>query len=290
MLILKALHTLAALNEPHPEGSAVLYRVQKLSAVAIVCVIAVRLSAQTYTVAPVTNGGTIKGTVTWSGPLPQGLELPINKDPNVCDPEHRKFANTDRLIVAPDGGVANTVVFLKNIDHGKAMNLPEVRRSLDQRHCRYEPHILIVPLGEALVMKSSDPVLHTVHMTGAATFNVPFPFSDRVIAKDMTNAGSVSLRCNGGHIWMNAEMMVVPHPYYAVTDQNGTFELTDVPAGNYELVAWHEGWHIVGREAAIDVFSQAPIQRAVFSEPKTWEKAVTVHPEAQTEVEFVIPK
>jgi hypothetical protein len=62
---------------------------------------------------------------------------------------------------------------------------------------------------------------------------------------------------------MNAEMMVVSHPYYAVTDLNGSFELTDVPPGNYEVVAWHEGWHVLGRENALDVFSQKTIQRTL---------------------------
>jgi Carboxypeptidase regulatory-like domain len=75
---------------------------------------------------------------------------------------------------------------------------------------------------------------------------------------------------------MNAEMLVIPHPYYAVTDESGRFELTDVPPGEYELVAWHEGWKVVRQEAAFDVLSGIRIQRPVFAERKTWEKEVTV--------------
>jgi hypothetical protein len=212
----------------------------------------------------------------------------VNKDPEVCDPESHKTVNLERLIVGSDGGVANTVVFLKNISSGKAMNLPEARRSLDQKHCRYEPHILLVPQATTLSMKSSDPVLHTIHMDGAETFNLPFPFPDRVITREMDTPGLVNLRCNGGHVWMNAEVIVVPHPYYAVTDQGGRFELTDVPPGDYEIVAWHEGWRVLGRETALDVFSQKTIQRAIFSEPRTWERAVTVRPGDTAVVKFVI--
>jgi hypothetical protein len=87
---------------------------------------------------------------------------------------------------------------------------------------------------------------------------------------------------------MNAEMMVVPHPYYAVTDENGRFELTDVPPGDYEVVAWHEGWHVLGRENAVDVFSQKTVQRAIFSEPRTWEKTVDVNAGETALVNFVI--
>ena len=246
-------------------------------------------SAQSgYSVIAVTNGGTISGTVKWSGPEPRGLDVPANKDQAICDPESHKTINMERMVIGPDGGVANTIVYIKDIFHGKAMNLPEPRRSLDQKHCRYEPHILLVPQTAELTMKSSDAVLHTVHMDGAASFNVPFPFPDRVITRNMDTPGLVNLRCNGGHVWMNAEMMVVSHPYYAVTDLNGRFELTDVPPGNYEVVAWHEGWKVLGREDALDVFSQKTIQRAVFNEPKTWEQTVTVRAEETTVANFVI--
>src|ERR1700736_359389 len=241
-----------------------------------------------YTVIPVTNGGTITGTVKWSGPEPTGLDVPVNKDPEICDPESHKRIDLERMVIGPDGGVANTIVYLKNISHGKAINLPAPRRSLDQRHCRYEPHILLVPQTSELAIKSSDAVLHTVHMDGAATFNLPFPFTDRVITRNMNTPGVVNLRCNGGHVWMNAEMMVVPHPYYAVTDQNGRFELGDVPPGNYEVVAWHEGWHVLGRENAVDVFTQKPILRALFSEPRTWERSISVLGGDTALVNFVI--
>ena len=255
---------------------------------AFVLAVAFASAQSSYQVIAIHNGGSITGTVKWSGPIPSGLDVPINKDPEICDPESRKNVNLERLILGSDGGVANTVVFLKNISSGKKMNISEARRSLDQKHCRYEPHILLVPQTAVLQMKSSDHVLHTVHMDGAATFNLPFPFTDRVITRNMNTPGLVNLRCNGGHVWMNAEMMVVPHPYYAVTDQNGRFELADIPPGNYEIVAWHEGWHVLGRENAIDVFSQKAIQRAVFSEPRTWERSISVLAGDTALVNFVI--
>src|SRR6266849_4665210 len=126
-----------------------------------------------YQVVRVTDGETISGTVKWVGPPPHAEEFPITKDPAVCDPESRKKVDLERLIVGPQGGVANTVVFLKYISSGKAMDIPETRRHLDQRRCHYEPHIMLVPESGPLQMKSSDPVLHTIHMDGAATFNLP---------------------------------------------------------------------------------------------------------------------
>src|SRR6266852_1937658 len=241
-----------------------------------------------YKVIAVSNGGTISGTVKWSGPVPHGLDFPITKDAQICDPDSRKTADLERLIVGPQGGLANTVVYLKNISSGKALELPEQRRHLDQKHCRYIPHILLLPQNAALQMQSSDATLHTIHMDGAATYNLPFPFPNQISSRNMPTAGLVNLRCNGGHVWMNGEMMVVRHPYYAVTDESGRFEFTSVPPGTYQIVAWHEGWGLAGKEQAYDVLTERTVQRPVFTEPRTWEKSVTVNANHPSSVNFVI--
>ena len=87
---------------------------------------------------------------------------------------------------------------------------------------------------------------------------------------------------------MNAVAIVAPHPYYAVTDANGQFELTDVPPGHYEIVAWHEGWEVLRHEDARDVLTEQPVPRLIFSEPRTWTKSVDVSAGASAVVNFVI--
>jgi hypothetical protein len=245
--------------------------------------------AQDYRVMPVTDGGTISGTVKWSGPAPKDLEFPITKDPAICETEGKKTANLERLVVGPEGGVANTIVYLKNISAGKSFDdFPAQRRHLDQKHCRYIPHILLVPRNAELSMQSSDSTLHTIHMDGAASYNLPFPFPNQINSRTMSTPGLVNLRCNGGHVWMNAEMMVVNHPYYAVTDESGRFEFTNVPPGTYQIVAWHEGWGLAGKEQAFDVLTERSVQRPVFTEPKTWEKSVTLNANSSSSVNFAI--
>lgn len=249
---------------------------------------AVTFAQSDYQVVRLTEAGNISGTVKWSGPVPHLASFPITKDPQVCDPESHKREDLERLIVGPQGGVANTVVYLRNISSGKPMEVPQARRFLDQKRCRYEPHILLVPKDQILEMKSSDPVLHTVHMDGAATFNLPFPFENQTIKRSMSSPGLVNLKCNGGHVWMNAEMFVIPHPYYAVTDESGNFELTDVPPGTYEIEAWHEGWGVLRQESSFDVLTERRVERPIFSEPRTWSKKVSVNASGNSVVNFVI--
>jgi hypothetical protein len=241
-----------------------------------------------YQVISVADGGNITGTVKWAGPRPHLASLPITKDPQICDPESAKTRDLERLIIGPQGGVANTVVYLKNVSRGKAFDLPQARRFLDQNHCRYEPHILLVPQNALLQMKSSDATLHTIHMDGAASYNLPFPFPNQVISRNMQSPGLVNLKCNGGHVWMNAEMFVAPHAYYAVTDENGKFELTNVPPGQYVIVAWHEGWSVARQESMFDVLTEKQVQRPVFNDPRILEQKVTVNPTENAVVNFVL--
>jgi hypothetical protein len=271
-------------------GGANMLRIvlQKLSFTILIAATTAAFSQTDYKVINVADGGTISGTVKWSGPIPHSVAFPITKDAQICDPDSKKTTDLERLIIGPQGGVANTVVYLKNITSGKAMDLPVQRRHLDQKRCRYIPHILLVPKDGSLDMMSSDSTLHTVHMDGAATYNLPFPFPDRVTSRTMPTAGLVNLRCNGGHVWMNAEMFVAPHPYYAVTDESGRFQFTDVPAGTYQIVAWHEGWGLAGKEQSYDVLTERSVQRPVFTEPKTWEKSVTVNANQPSSVDFVL--
>ena len=109
---------------------------------------AIPASAQnSYQVISVPDGGTISGVVKWSGERPKPITLPITKDAATCDPEHTGIRDLGRLDIGGDGGVENTVVYLKGITSGKAWDLPDTRRHLDQKQCRYLPHITLVAVG-----------------------------------------------------------------------------------------------------------------------------------------------
>ena len=90
-------------------------------------------------------------------------------------------------------------------------------------------------------MNNSDPVLHNTHgFYGKRTaFNLALPNKDQVVETDLDRAGTVRIECDA-HGWMLGWIYVVDNPYYAVTGADGSFTITDVPPGDYTLIATHE--------------------------------------------------
>jgi Polysaccharide lyase family 4, domain II len=244
--------------------------------------------AQDYQVIPVPNGGSISGVVKWSGERPKPLNLPISKDVAVCDPQKTGSRDLDRILINSEGEVENTVVYLKGVTHGKAWDPAQMNPVVDQKACRYIQHITLVPLGSNVGMKSSDPILHTIHMTGSADYNLPFPMTDVVVSRPMKRPGPADLKCNAGHFWMNGTVMVIDSPYYALTDSHGYFRITGIPAGDYEIVAWHEGWKVDHEDQVLDVGTQTKTKRYFFSDPMTWSKKVNVIDGSHSTVDFTI--
>jgi len=109
---------------------------------------------------------------------------------------------------------------------------------------------------------------------------------DQAITPAMNKGGVVDLKCNAGHIWMNGIIVVVNHPYYAVTDEHGDFRLTGVPPGEYEIIAWHEGWKVSHESSVLDVAAQTQTKRLFFTDPESWEKKVSVSPGGRSSVDF----
>lgn len=229
-----------------------------------------------YKVIPVTEGGVIEGRVTFQGPLPKLDPLPAKTDLKVCD----KLVPRDQLIVGSEAGIANTVVFIDTITAGKPLP-PSSTITLDQKKCMYEPHVMAAPLGATLIIKNSDPVLHTVHATeggihGGPTFlNIATP-KNATSKKDLMTQGFFGFMCEV-HRWMGAYLHVFPHPYYVVTGPDGKFRIEGVPPGTYTVKAWHEGWKIAGEMAGM----------IHFESPKVLEQKVTALPNKAASVDFI---
>jgi len=184
----------------------------------------------------VTDGGTISGQVTFSGPVPEMKKLEVTKDVNVCG----KTEHYDRsIVVSENRGLANVVVKITEISQGKEMGSGEY--VLDQNGCEFKPHVVMVPAGVELKIKNSDGILHNIHTYGSQenSVNKAQPGFQKTIQHTFPKPEIVRVACDV-HNWMTGYIVVKGHPYYAVTDESGNYELTDVPPGAYTLEFWQE--------------------------------------------------
>jgi len=193
---------------------------------------------------PSTSSGRIVGVVKWNGTPPTLERVMVPKDGHVCAEHGRHDRPSEVLIINPsNGGVKDSVVHLfGKFENADAAALAELKYpdTLNQRQCSYEPRVFVVPLGARLVMTSEDDVGHNVRMGGAADLNIAISKDVRT-SRRFEQAGVVKLGCDI-HPWMTGYIHVVKHPYYAVTDADGRFELSNVPPGTHEIRLWHEPW------------------------------------------------
>jgi hypothetical protein len=183
----------------------------------------------------VKDGATIRGTVKVEGKLPKLPPLQITKYKEIC-----KDVPNESLIVGPRQGLRYAVITLEGITKGKAVERETVHE-LDNVKCRFSPHVQAASVGQFLLLKNSDPILHTAHAVFAneqPQFNVGL-YPGRISRKPLIAAGVAKIRCEV-HPWMTAYIVITEHPYHAISDIYGEYELTDVPPGVYQLKVWHE--------------------------------------------------
>lgn len=191
-----------------------------------------------YEEAKVEGGGTVHGTVTFAGSLPTPEKRPVSRDTEACGKEPKV---SDSLLVSPsDKGVKNAVVFLEGARQGKPFST--VPTELDQRGCWFVPHVVLVRAGQPFTLVNSDGVLHNFRTPGTGAnpaVNKAQPKFKKRLEIKIDHPDIIPVNCDV-HEWMHAVVVVMAHPYYALTDEHGTFMLTDVPPGRYTLTLWHE--------------------------------------------------
>ena len=215
--------------------------------------------------------GTFAGRVVMTGGGPK-LALLFVKDADIKDKEVcAEFDVVDeRLILGPDNGVKNVFVFMKKAPRGTPkMEPPAEDLVFDQKSCTFLPHCMIVPVGHTLRVKSGDNAAHNTHTNPAKNTSVSSVVSanDRegelqLIYTDTENPFSVT--CDF-HTWMKAWHLPLDHPYGAVTDENGKFEIKNIPAGTHEFVVWHESaaGNYIERKLEVTVNAGAVTEREI---------------------------
>ena len=195
--------------------------------------------AVAYQEGTVSNGGSISGKITFSGKAPAPRMVSIDKDQAVCGKEKA----SEELMVGKDGGIQNVVVRITGINSGKKWDLTD-EITIDQKGCRFAPHVSIFKPGATLVMLNPDGITHNMHTSSrknpALNRAQPKYKETMKIKNAFKIPETIKLHCHIHEKWMVAWIIVADSPYIAVTDGSGSFKIDNVPPGDYTVDIWQE--------------------------------------------------
>lgn len=240
--------------------------------------------------------GTVTGLVTWVGPIPTvkpATQVIPRGDGSGSELRPLTLANAPR-IDRVTRGLGGAAVFLRNVSpaSAKPWDLPPVKIEFrnSQLLAKQGDRIArsgFVRRGEPVEMLSAEPVVHVLRARGAAFFSLAFPEPGQPLTRTFDACGRVELTSAAGYYWQSADLFVCDHPYYAVSDDEGRFQFTSVPAGRYDLVAWHPNWNIARTERNPE--SGAP-SRLIFAPPLEASRPVAVTRGQTTLANLTLPE
>ena len=171
---------------------------------------------------------------------------PKSVDPGVdpfCVKVHKKtpIIQEKAALVGKDNALANVFVHVVSGLPDKKWPVPAEPVVLNQKGCRYVPHVFGLMAGQKLEVRNGDRTNHNVHMLSKVNKELNFAQSRQGMKKlvDLAKVETFGIKCDV-HPWMNSWCHVMSHPFFAVTDKEGKFAIAGLPAGEYELECWHE--------------------------------------------------
>lgn len=185
--------------------------------------------------------GSISGVVHFDGKPPERIAIDMFADP-VC--ARSLQPNFTEQIIVTGHKLANVYVYIKSGAPASTAPAGTPPVVLDQKGCRYIPHVIALQQGGTVEFRNSDATVHNIHTLPTQPDNQSADLTEPPHSQPQTepfNAPELMLpvRCNY-HPWMNAFLNIAPNPYFAVTGTDGSFHITGLPPGTYTLAAVHE--------------------------------------------------
>lgn len=199
------------------------------------------------------NGGTVAGVIHAKGTFDLSIPIDMGQDPACNLPGTEPNSSEEELV--KDGGLANVYIYIKSGLGNIHYPVPTTPVVLDQKGCRYVPHVLALMVGQSLLVKNSDMTMHNVHATPSAPNNHNSDITEAAGSKPVETSFldpevMIPFRCNN-HPWMEAYVNVAANPFYTISDATGHYEIRGLPPGTYTLAAVHE--HIEEQTTTITV-------------------------------------
>ena len=189
---------------------------------------------------PADAPGSLKGEVKFEGAAPKPVRIDMSQDP-LCAKAHSTPATTEDIVAEANGALANVVVYVSEGLGSATFQPPEQAAVLEQKGCQYRPHVLAMQTHQKLDVINSDETTHNIHPMPANNreWNMTQPHGVPLEQTFAREEIAIPVKCNV-HPWMRGYIAVFKHPYFAVTDKNGGFEIKNLPPGSYTITAWQE--------------------------------------------------
>ena len=201
--------------------------------------------------------GTLKGKVVVNGDIPAAPPLYAKgadvKDAAVCAAE----SAPNQTVLVKDGGLANVFIYLKKAPKNVPPADKEAKVIFDQKYCVFKPHAMAIRIGQTVRVLNSDSVAHNTHTNpkkNNALNSIVSPNDQEGIPLIYKQAEQepISVVCDV-HSWMRAYHLPIDHPYVAVSGEDGTFEIKDLPAGKHEFKVWHEAGGLLDKGLVVNI-------------------------------------
>ena len=209
-------------------------------------------------ISPPLFAATVTGRVLFDGSPGENPKIDMSADP-VCRSLHESGVFDERVIVNANGTLKNVFVYVKE-GLEKTSLAPAGEVVLDQKGCSYHPRIQGMQAGQTLTILNSDSTLHNVHAFAKNNkeFNLGMPLQGMKLEKTFSNPEvMVKMKCDV-HPWMTGYIGVVDHPFFAVTNEEGVFEVENLPPGEYTFEAWHETYGTKSQHVVVE--DEAPVE------------------------------
>jgi len=182
----------------------------------------------------------LKGEVKFEGTPPKGTRIDMLADP-LCAKAHPTPITTEDVVVGVNGGLANVVVYVSDGLTSHNFQPPQQPAVFLQKGCQYKPHVLAMQANQKLDVVNDDETTHNIHPSPSNNreWNMTQPHGMALEQTFTREEIAIPVKCNV-HPWMRGYIAVFKHPYFAVTDKDGKFDLKDLPPGTYTISAWQE--------------------------------------------------